>query len=75
MVLFNLAQWYKELTYVWKRVSLEELILCIYIHLLGVPTFYFNGKQAFSGAQDTETFLKMFDIISEKFPLQKDSKN
>ncbi|XP_060083162.1 uncharacterized protein LOC132562437 [Ylistrum balloti] len=41
----------------------------------GVPTFYFNGKQVFSGAQETDTFVKMFDVINERFPLQTESKN
>ncbi|XP_033760960.1 uncharacterized protein LOC117342811 [Pecten maximus] len=40
----------------------------------GVPTFYFNGKQVFSGAQDTDTFTRMFEVVHERFPLQTDSK-
>ncbi|OWF54605.1 uncharacterized protein LOC110442998 [Mizuhopecten yessoensis] len=40
----------------------------------GVPTFYFNGKQVFSGAQETDTFVKMFDTVNERFPLQTNSK-
>lgn len=41
----------------------------------GVPTFFINGKQVFSGAQDVNAFVKMFDTINERFPLKTDSKN
>lgn len=40
----------------------------------GVPTFYFNGQKMFSGAQEPETFKKMFEVVSERFPIDADSK-
>jgi predicted DsbA family dithiol-disulfide isomerase len=36
----------------------------------GVPYFIINGQKAFSGAQDVSTFVRMFDIIAEKYPLE-----
>lgn len=37
----------------------------------GVPTFYMNGQKMFSGAQEPETFKRMFEIAAEKFPISK----
>ena len=34
-----------------------------------IPCFYMNGHRALSGAQETETFVKTFDIIAQKEPL------
>ena len=34
-----------------------------------IPCFYMNGHRALSGAQETETFTKTFDIIAQKEPL------
>lgn len=35
----------------------------------GVPYFYINGQKMFSGAQEPEAFMKMFDVAAEKFPM------
>lgn len=40
----------------------------------GVPAFYFNGQKMFSGAQEPDTFKKMFEVVAERFPLDTDSK-
>lgn len=37
----------------------------------GVPTFYFNGQKMFSGAQEPETFKRMFEIAADRFPVSK----
>ena len=34
-----------------------------------IPCFYMNGHRALSGAQETETFVKTFDIIAQKGPV------
>lgn len=34
----------------------------------GVPTFYINGRQTFSGAQDTAAFSKMFEWAVKNHP-------
>ncbi len=39
----------------------------------GVPYFYMNGIPTFSGAQDVNTFVKMFDTISKTHPLKDES--
>nr|XP_002734720.1 PREDICTED: uncharacterized protein LOC100375622 [Saccoglossus kowalevskii] len=39
----------------------------------GVPDFRMNGQKVFSGAQDEQAFLRMFEIIAEKFPLSSDN--
>ncbi|XP_070539284.1 uncharacterized protein [Ptychodera flava] len=41
----------------------------------GVPTFYMNGQKVFSGAQDEATFVKMFEIITEKHPVTATTSN
>ncbi|KAK3094322.1 hypothetical protein FSP39_000317 [Pinctada imbricata] len=41
----------------------------------GVPTFYMNGQKMFSGAQDKDTFIRVFEIVADKFPLQTTSKS
>ncbi len=35
-----------------------------------IPCFYMNGYRALSGAQDTETFVKTFDVIAAKEPIE-----
>ena len=35
-----------------------------------IPCFYMNGHRALSGAQETETFVKTFDIIAQKEPVE-----
>jgi len=34
----------------------------------GVPCFFMNGQRTFSGAQEKEAFIQMFDTIHSKFP-------
>jgi len=36
----------------------------------GVPYVIMNGQKVFSGAQDAATFVNMFEIVAERFPLQ-----
>lgn len=35
----------------------------------GVPTFYINGQKMFSGAQEPEVFKRMFEVATERFPV------
>ena len=44
--------------------------------LSGVPHFFMNGHGVFSGAQDADTFCKVFDVIAQKnsVPLPVDGK-
>lgn len=44
-------------------------------YVTGVPSFYMNGQRMFSGAQDPQTFIKMFEVAATRFPLQPESKN
>lgn len=41
----------------------------------GVPCFYMNGQRTFCGAQDVPAFLKMFEVISEKYPTPEENKD
>ena len=34
--------------------------------------FYFNGQRGFSGAQEVDAFVKVFDVIAKKFPASAD---
>ena len=34
-----------------------------------VPCYFMNEQQTFSGAQQVDAFLKMFDLVAERFPL------
>ena len=44
------------------------VFLVVYVSV-AVPCFYINDQRTFSGAQDIDAFLRMFDIIAERFPL------
>lgn len=35
----------------------------------GVPYFVMNGQKVFSGAQDAASIVRMFEIVSERFPI------
>lgn len=41
----------------------------IFLLFSGVPYFFMNGHAAFSGAQDVDTFVKVFDMIAQKQPV------
>lgn len=35
----------------------------------GVPYFYMNSQKVFSGAQEVSVFIRMFEIVAERFPV------
>ena len=56
----------------WDQVSWNNIKLQTHkFHgFSGVPYFIMNGQKVFSGAQGPDTIIRMFEIVSERFPLE-----
>ena len=52
------------------RLSIDGINRIVVVVVAGVPYFYMNGQKMFSGAQDEATIVRMFEIVTEKFPLE-----